>query len=153
MELHVWGIWCRVPLFALKTQHCLFSKLPQINSLPIQPRNPVLFLIRWQWQTDNIFLTKKEKFVGSEFTQLLETDNIRFEQVCEFTPNNSLWEKLQNTPDPHHRPSNFLNAAPPNFNRKYLACRCHISNFESDFFLRERNFIIPCPTRRPIAKN
>ena len=30
---------------------------------------------------------------------------------------------------------------------------CHISNFDSDFFLRERGFINPSPTRHPIAKN
>ncbi len=54
---------------------------------------------------------------------------------------------------PTQRPSNFVNAAPPNFNQKYLTCHCHISNFESDFFLWERDFIIPCPTHHPIAKN
>jgi len=52
-----------------------------------------------------------------------------------------------------HIPSNFLTAAPTNFNQEYLACHCHISNFESDFFLRERDFINPSPMRRPIAKN
>ena len=52
-----------------------------------------------------------------------------------------------------HRPSNMENTSPPNFNPKYLACHCHISNFKSDFFLQERSFIIPCPPRHPIAKN
>ena len=42
---------------------------------------------------------------------------------------------------------------PTNFNQEYLVCHCHISKFDSDFFLRERGFINPSPTRRPIAKN
>ena len=33
IESHFWGMWCRVPLFAPETWHCLFSNLHRINSL------------------------------------------------------------------------------------------------------------------------
>ncbi len=54
---------------------------------------------------------------------------------------------------PTHRPSNFSMQLRRKSIKDTLPGHCHISNFDSDFFLRERGFINPSPTRRLIAKN
>ena len=58
-------VWKNTVLFALETRYCLFTNLPQINSLWTQQRNPELFLICWQRQTDNDVFYKKKSLLGA----------------------------------------------------------------------------------------